>query len=504
METRRTEDLKPHPDNASIYADYADEDLMDSIRRIGIVQPLVITKTGIIISGHRRHSAAFLIGIEEVPVVISLLTDEDDILEAMIESNQQRPRTNEQKAREYIALKEIYNKRLSRQGQRTDLMEDNSILQTDALGEPISNGTSEKDLSDVKPSVQAAKKLGISQPTADKAASVVKAADTLREEGREEEAKEILHILNTTNPTRAVAKMDTILHPPTPVPVTEPKPKKKDWITLSEWNQMSEDDQRVVLATNGTNGLNKQDTDRIEWALWSWNPITGCKHNCPYCYARDIANRFYEQKFEPSLIPERLAAPLHRIPPYGAETDPDPINRMGLKNIFTCSMADLFGRWVPSEWINAVLDTVRKSMQWNFLFLTKFPIRMAEFEFPDNAWVGTTVDCQVRVSSAEKAFRSVRAKVKWLSCEPLLEPLQFTSLDMFQWIVIGGSSRSTHTPEWIPPYRWVKDLERQADDVNCKVYMKTNIGDLRRRDYPGLDVPERSLPNQLKYLPGIS
>ncbi len=47
----------------------------------------------------------------------------------------------------------------------------------------------------------------------------------------------------------------------------------------------------------------------IEWALWSWNPITGCLHGCEYCYARDIAERFYPQKFLPTFHADRLAAP---------------------------------------------------------------------------------------------------------------------------------------------------------------------------------------------------
>jgi protein gp37 len=122
--------------------------------------------------------------------------------------------------------------------------------------------------------------------------------------------------------------------------------------------------------------MNDQKTDNIEWALWSWNPVTGCLHNCDYCYARDIANRFYPQAFKPSIVPARLSAPANTQVPEEAS------HNVGYKNVFTCSMADLFGKWVPAEWIQAVLDVARANPQWNFLFLTKFPIRMAEFDFP--------------------------------------------------------------------------------------------------------------------------
>jgi protein gp37 len=234
--------------------------------------------------------------------------------------------------------------------------------------------------------------------------------------------------------------------------------------------------------------FNEQQTTNIEWARWSWNPVTGCRHNCSFCYARDIAARFYPQGFVPTFLPERLDAPRSTRVPAIAASD------IGYKNVFTCSMADLFGKWVPREWIAAVLESVAASPQWNFLFLTKFPQRMAEFEFPDNAWVGTTVDAQARVKNAEVAFAKVRATVKWLSLEPLLEPLRFEHLDLFNWLVIGGASASSETPEWHPPLSWVADIEHQAAAAGARVYHKTNLYQ-RRREYPGvplqpvLDIP---------------
>jgi protein gp37 len=266
--------------------------------------------------------------------------------------------------------------------------------------------------------------------------------------------------------------------------------QSRRYVTLKEWRVMDAPTRAAVLVAGdrGNTSLNAQDENSIEWALRSWNPVTGCLHNCSYCYARDIANRFYESKFAPVLWPDRLWAPSNVKVPAEAST------QIAYKNVFTCSMADLFGRWVPTEWIEAVLDVVRDNHQWNFLFLTKFPGRLSEFRFPTNAWVGATVDAQARVPFVEKAFASVTASVKWLSCEPLLEPLQFERLDLFQWIVLGGASRSTETPDFRPPRRWITDLERQAIDAGCKVYEKTNLLE-RLRQYPGaqstvdVDVP---------------
>jgi protein gp37 len=130
---------------------------------------------------------------------------------------------------------------------------------------------------------------------------------------------------------------------------------------------------------------------------------------------------------------------------------------------------------------------------------------MAEFDFPTNTWVGTTVDCQARVANAEKAFRKIKAGVKWLSCEPLIEPLRFTDLGAFDWIVVGGSTKSTQTPEWHPPMAWVIDLACQARAADVKLYFKSNlIGNERLREYPGVDaVSTVEAPAELRYLPGV-
>jgi protein gp37 len=266
---------------------------------------------------------------------------------------------------------------------------------------------------------------------------------------------------------------------PAPIAVELASDEPTGTFTLAEWAGLSSTEQAALLALRHqptTKRFNEQNgQDNIEWARWSWNPVTGCKHNCIYCYARDIAERFYPQKFEPSIIPERLAVPYTQQPPEGGGP--------GYRNVFTCSMADLWGRWVPQAWIDAVLATVTENPQWNFLMLTKFPGRMAEQAWPANAWVGTSVDTQARVAAAEKAFANVKAGVKWLSCEPMLEPLQFSSLAMFDWVVIGGQTRRTQAPEFQPKWEWIEDLLWQARQAGCKVYFKTNLLN-RPREYP--------------------
>lgn len=223
--------------------------------------------------------------------------------------------------------------------------------------------------------------------------------------------------------------------------------------------------------------FNETTGEGISWAAWSWNPITGCLHGCDYCYARAIAHRFtdaYPVGFTPLFHHERLDAPTNTTVPAAHRGD------AAYKRVFVCSMADLYGRWVPDEWIQQVHESMLAAPWWEYLLLTKFPARYVGLKLPPKAWVGTSVDEQKRVRIAEDAFRKIDGvKVKWLSLEPLREPLEFSDFSMFDWVVIGAQTE-TRQPDGIveafaPPWEWVCRITAQAKEAGCKVHWKPNL-----------------------------
>lgn len=118
---------------------------------------------------------------------------------------------------------------------------------------------------------------------------------------------------------------------------------------------------------------------KIEWTDYSWSPVVGCKNGCSYCYARRLNDRFGWLKdwTKPVFYPERLI-------------EPSKVKKAS--KIFVCSMADLFGDWVKKSWIEQIIRVVIANQRHTFQFLTKNPKRYLEFAFPNNCWLGTTID----------------------------------------------------------------------------------------------------------------
>lgn len=230
----------------------------------------------------------------------------------------------------------------------------------------------------------------------------------------------------------------------------------------------------------------------IYWGRNFWDPITGCLNGCSCCHARDLINQFpkaFPNGFEPTFHPERLLNPVNTKLPKKANN--------GKRNVIVCSMGDLFGDWVPQDWIDQVIETCNKSPDWTYIFSTQNPKRLIGIDWPENAWVGVTIDCQDRISSALPVFKELnehkfRPAVLFVSCDPMLERLNFGKhgLDIFDWVIVGARSASSDMKEFQPKKAWVESLHKSARKAGCLIY------DMPHLKVKGLTMNPLEFPNQ--------
>lgn len=470
-----TEPLRQHPLSAAFPAmsDAAFAELRADIAANGLHNPIVICD-GMVLDGWHRYRACREVGV----AVLSHPFDGDEAA-----------------ARKFVVSANLMRRHLdeSQRGMIAARMAQLPAHRPDGTDKSVNLPTSEAaELFNVSAKTVGDARVVLASGNAEKIASVERGETSVSRAAKEVRASTPRPVAAQRPAPPLLRRASAVLAPR----LVEIAPK-----TPQEWVALSEADKAAYLThRNPQASLNQQkageDDNLIDWAKWTWNPITGCLHNCPYCYARDIAERFsgtpaFPNGFIPTFRADRLSAPLNARP---RQSD-DP--REG--RIFVGSMTDLWGRWVPKEWIEAVLGIMREAPQWEFLTLTKFPKRMSEFKIPDNVWAGTSVDCQARVASAEAAFANIGGKYHWLSCEPLIEPLQFSHLDRFDMIAIGGASASNETPKWIPPYSWIQDLREKAHQAKCAVYVKSNA---YLKEHPGGQLYEDSdrAPDAFHYL----
>lgn len=240
---------------------------------------------------------------------------------------------------------------------------------------------------------------------------------------------------------------------------------------------------------------------KIDWCDSTWNPVTGCLHSCEYCYARGIANRFSGGKTLKYGVRTNLDEPIRidgKISPYPYGFMPtfhryrlnDYIDKKG-RNIFVCSMADLFGEWVPDSWIEEVFATCEKAPQHNYLFLTKNPERYARIESEgwlpkeNNMWYGATCTNRKQLKRAATEFSYMDSKYKtFFSIEPLLENITETlfwgvacEMRYMNWVIVGAES-GRRKDKVLPDRTWIKSIINRCEDEAIPVFMKSSLADI--------------------------
>lgn len=188
----------------------------------------------------------------------------------------------------------------------------------------------------------------------------------------------------------------------------------------------------------------------IEWTEVTWNPVTGCNkvsQGCKNCYAERMAkrlkamgNRRYENGFEVTLHYDLINAPRKWKKP---------------RLIFVNSMSDLFHEDIPLDFIQRVFNTMNETPQHTYQILTKRTERLIELSpylnWSNNIWMGTSVENEEVISRIED-LKTVPAYIRFLSCEPLLGPLNNLCLEDIHWVIVGGESGPRARPiekEWV-------------------------------------------------------
>lgn len=200
----------------------------------------------------------------------------------------------------------------------------------------------------------------------------------------------------------------------------------------------------------------------IEWTDKTWNPTTGCNKvspGCTHCYAEAITKRFshqFPQGFALTLYPERLQQPRHWRKP---------------SRIFVNSMSDLFHEDIPLSFIEEVFQVVGDTPQHIYQILTKRPERLlkisSQLNWHDNIWLGVSVENQNYAHRVDY-LRKVPAKIRFLSCEPLLSSIKL-DLNDIHWVIVGGESGHNHRP--VEP-DWVENIFQQCQAANVPFFFK--------------------------------
>lgn len=296
---------------------------------------------------------------------------------------------------------------------------------------------------------------------------------------------------------------------------------------------------------------------KIDWCDSTWNPVTGCLHGCKYCYARGIAERFglpytpklgdpgmegagkYDSEMGLDTMLE-LEKPyrkhgIGKVEPYPAGFEPtfhkyrlnDYIDKKG-RNIFVCSMADLFGKWMPNDWKIEVLKACAKAPQHNYLFLTKDPIGYSIWPtekhndflhheaYTENMWLGVTYTGKERLEG-HYTSRDIGVPTstwtnfwylwrmsgsilptkahKFISIEPMtcdicevedereggkllehfLLPRGYKSF--FEWIIVGAET-GKRKDKVVPEREWIEKLLELCKKADIPLFMKSSLADV--------------------------
>jgi len=220
---------------------------------------------------------------------------------------------------------------------------------------------------------------------------------------------------------------------------------------------------------------------KIEWTDFTWNPITGCRNGCDFCYARKLAEGRLKGRYGyPAVDPFKPTFHKERL------TEPNAVNKPS--RIFTISMGDMFSFGVERGWIHAIMDVIRYTPHHTFQVLTKSPERMTvvlgpDFELPSNLYMGVSVSSdnnQFRLDVLHAQLDMLPGKPKrFVSFEPLLGSIDSRNVDWerLDWVIVGAET-GNRKGKIKPDPRWIVDILGHTGFYGIPIFMKNNL------DYP--------------------
>lgn len=222
---------------------------------------------------------------------------------------------------------------------------------------------------------------------------------------------------------------------------------------------------------------------KIEWTDATWNPTTGCtkvSEGCDHCYAHKLAHErlavLYSSRLPVIQTAENVADPFAiRLWPARLR---QPASWRKSRIVFVNSMSDLFHIDVPDAFVRQIFEVMLKVDRHIYQVLTKRPSRAVRFfrrnqdlfpggRIPRHIWMGTSVENQ-NVAYRVDHLRELPADVRFLSCEPLLGPVQL-NLDAIHWVIAGGESGNEFRPM---DEAWALSLLDQCRDAGTPFFFK--------------------------------
>ena len=273
--------------------------------------------------------------------------------------------------------------------------------------------------------------------------------------------------------------------------------------------------------------MGQMNKTKIEYCDYTWNPVSGCLHGCPYCYARRIAERFDTFDKNPNLVISEFKKWHREENPIAQIVVDEPIKyvQKGKKvvtsypfgftptfhrfrldepqrvkkpsTIFVCSMGDLFGDFIPDEWIREVFKACEAAPQHRYLFLTKNPLKYNDINHLVD--LGRWASCDglygASASNDYEAWLAYQSDADWISIEPIHEAIDSWRFfypppineRRWEWVVIGAET-GNRKEKVMPEREWIEEIVDTCDSWGTPVFMKNSLrqhmGDDFRQEWP--------------------